>query len=394
MKKKKAPYKPAILRHFNYDLSKKWYVEFYAFHPVKQDLVRKRIYADLNQYKTTKEREFHGKLLAQRINQYLKGGSTIKVDPVVRLNTPKTTPDPLLQAPRMKVLEALEYGFETRSVGMRKFGAQSYRTAVNQISSFIQNAGLEARTIDEIPKRVYQDFLDGMIKSGRSAVTVNKTREFLRSICNSLIEREVIKTNPFSGVRKYPEQKSTANVPFDSDQIPILKKAMKPEPGLWFFVQCIYYLLARPAELRRLKVMHVDLFQKTINFPASISKNKKDGVVAIPDVFLQQVKDWILGASKADFFFGNNWVPSSDEMYRNKASNCWKKLVKDQGLLYPGQTMYSWKHTGAVSLYKVTKDIKEVQLQCRHHSSDQTDLYLKSLGFSQSTGVRSKFPKI
>lgn len=44
-------------------------------------------------------------------------------------------------------------------------------------------------------------------------------------------------------------------------------------------------------------------------------------------------------------------------------------------------SMYSYEHSGVISLYKATKDIKLVQSQCRHHNSlDQTNKYLRDLG--------------
>ena len=45
-----------------------------------------------------------------------------------------------------------------------------------------------------------------------------------------------------------------------------------------------------------------------------------------------------------------------------------------------GQTLYSWKHTGAIKLYQATKDMKKVQRQCRHWSITETDNYLRDLG--------------
>jgi integrase len=42
-------------------------------------------------------------------------------------------------------------------------------------------------------------------------------------------------------------------------------------------------------------------------------------------------------------------------------------------------TIYGYKHSGAISLYIATKDIKLVQAQCRHANSVQTDIYLRDL---------------
>jgi len=43
-------------------------------------------------------------------------------------------------------------------------------------------------------------------------------------------------------------------------------------------------------------------------------------------------------------------------------------------------TLYSWKDTGACDLYLATRDIEFVSRQCRHHSLDQTKIYLAGMG--------------
>lgn len=50
-------------------------------------------------------------------------------------------------------------------------------------------------------------------------------------------------------------------------------------------------------------------------------------------------------------------------------------------------TLYSWKHTGVVNAYHAGIDIKSIQMQCRHHSIQQTDTYLKSLGFTDNEEI-------
>ena len=43
-------------------------------------------------------------------------------------------------------------------------------------------------------------------------------------------------------------------------------------------------------------------------------------------------------------------------------------------------TIYGYKHTGAISLYRKTKDIKKVEQHCRHSTIQQTNQYLRDLG--------------
>ena len=56
-------------------------------------------------------------------------------------------------------------------------------------------------------------------------------------------------------------------------------------------------------------------------------------------------------------------------------------------------TLYSWKHSGVVAAYNAGIDIKTIQNQCRHHSLEQTDIYLKSLGLGVSQAI-NEIPKL
>lgn len=58
------------------------------------------------------------------------------------------------------------------------------------------------------------------------------------------------------------------------------------------------------------------------------------------------------------------------------------------------KTLYSWKHSGVVRAYKAGVDLKAIQMQCRHHSIEQTDTYLKSLGFQENTAFKFGMPEI
>lgn len=55
---------------------------------------------------------------------------------------------------------------------------------------------------------------------------------------------------------------------------------------------------------------------------------------------------------------------------------------------------YSWKHTGAVMAVKGGINIKDLQLQLRHHSLDMVNEYLKNLGVTDSERLLNHFPGI
>ena len=60
-----------------------------------------------------------------------------------------------------------------------------------------------------------------------------------------------------------------------------------------------------------------------------------------------------------------------------------------------GYTLYSWKNTGAVMMYKEGVKMKYISLYMGHSSIEITDEYFKSLGIDDVMDeVKIKYPKI
>ena len=159
---------------------------------------------------------------------------------------------------------------------------------------------------------------------------------------------------------------------------------------LELFIQFIYYALARPNEIMDLKVGDVQLDENRVFIRGEISKNKMDDYVAIPDKLKNSIKkSGVLKAKPGDFIFSKGGVPGATRLHDNFFWDKHKRILEETGLrdLNPNFSLYSYKHTGAISLYKATKDVKIVQQQCRHQSVAQTDAYLRDLGLHSNYDV-------
>lgn len=156
----------------------------------------------------------------------------------------------------------------------------------------------------------------------------------MKSLFQVLVDREIILNNPFKNFKKHKEYGSRKNLAFNEDQISEIKKNIEEkDPELWLFIQFIYYCFLRPNEIRQLEHRYIHPVEKQIFIPSNISKNGKD------------------------------------------------------------YTLYFWKHSGVIAAYKAGVDIKTIQSQCRHHSLEQTDIYLKSLGLGVSQAM-NKIPEL
>jgi len=172
-----------------------------------------------------------------------------------------------------------------------------------------------------------------------------------------------------------------------------LKRLISQEdPQLWLFIQFIYYTFIRPnSELRRLQVMHLMIDEGKIFIPGMISKNRDSEYVAIPPVFLPTVRAEYEYSAAADYLFPSRVVDDAPVSYNNMYARHRKYLKQ---LRFPnGYTLYSWKHTGAVAAIQAGVSVKDLQLQMRHKSLDQTDQYLRQMGVQQMSSIE-RFPEL
>lgn len=118
-------------------------------------------------------------------------------------------------------------------------------------------------------------------------------------------------------------------------------------------------------------------------FQGEISKNKIEDFVEIaPQLESIISKSGILNYPPTHFIFSKAGIPGTTKLHDNFFWDKHKRVLKATGLLDVNKnfSLYSYKHSGAISLYKATKDIKLVQRQCRHHTLEQTNTYLRDLG--------------
>jgi L-asparaginase II len=54
----------------------------------------------------------------------------------------------------------------------------------------------------------------------------------------------------------------------------------------------------------------------------------------------------------------------------------------------------SWKHTGVIAASQSGINMKDLQMQLRHHSLDMVNEYLKQLGVIDSVALRENFPTL
>jgi integrase len=329
------------------DLSKKWFVYWY------EGSRRIRKYGDINKYHTENERHRAAKLLIESFKQQHLRRVT---------NTE----------------EAVRAFIKREQRQWREKTIQQYESTANILFDF-----LDGREIDQ---ELLNEFLQE-IKDTRHPTTYNRyiviTRRLLTAAGYKLL---------FDDVAMVKAQKTPARY-FQSHQATRLMKYMaKREPELALFCQFIYFTFIRPGELRLLKVGDILFDEKEIRVPGRVSKNRKTEHVVIPDAFAPCL-EYLYDRGPGEYLFPSTTRPgepySKAVMYRRH-----EKVLSALNF-GKGFSLYSWKHTGAVALVKQGNvNVKELQLQLRHSSLEQTDRYLRQMGVKDLGRLRKNFPTI
>lgn len=226
--------------------------------------------------------------------------------------------------------------------------------------------------------------------------TYNNAIGVLKAFYNRCLQEGwVEKANPFLKLEKLPEEYGTKNLPFTKYQIELMKEYMhENDPYLWFICSFIYYTMMRPSEIRRIKVMDIDMDRRRIIIHGKNAKGKKrDLLPIVPALYAQLEKMDLDYCNPTDYLFGCHGKPSEEKMGENFMGKHFK-IVKDHFNLHKDHTLYGFKHTSVCNWYKVEHDIVKISKMCRHCDIKMTARYLKSLGLLNDENEVALLPEI
>jgi integrase len=112
-----------------------------------------------------------------------------------------------------------------------------------------------------------------------------------------------------------------------------------------------------------------------INLSGSRNKSGRNRIVPVPNF----IKDHLIkGAPEVNIFTGTPISTNAD--YFN---TLWSRYKERSKLLKKGQTIYSFRHSGAIEVYKRTGSLKKLQLVMGHSNLIVSMTYLRGLEVSE-----------
>lgn len=96
-------------------------------------------------------------------------------------------------------------------------------------------------------------------------------------------DRKFIPSNPVTGLPIRQVLKKKREIIPGNIRNDIFKYQASRNYHYLFLCMVVYFCFVRRTEITKLKVKHVNLNKDTIYIPAETSKNKKDGIITIPN---------------------------------------------------------------------------------------------------------------
>lgn len=388
--KPKYEYRLCEIRDRGGDLEKRWYVEFWVWDIATNKLVRKVDYLS-SKLKTVSERYAEARRLKIEIDRELMNGAFIDSSGKSKreaANKPKS------------VLKAVEWFRLEHSSEVGERANHAYRSFENVFFEYLRKYNLDKVPMDKFDQEQVLKFLSFLMNEREiSSRTRNNYLIWLNTVFNYLVSRKVMEANPAKAIKKLKTASST-HIPYNEKQAERIKSYLAAkDPQLLLFCAFIYYTLARPKEIQLLRIRDLRgnklLIKATVKVDGvekQLSKNHKSQYVVVPEGLRKMIEDQGILDYNPDFFiFSIGGKPGPRPMSRHYSTKKYKPVLDALGI-DGGQTLYSWKHTGAIKLYQATKDMKKVQRQCRHWSITETDNYLRDLGMFEDDEVEFNFP--
>ena len=378
---------------------------------VTSDDLNKRSYVTFY-FNNIRVREFHGKNIGQRINPN-------------RANTLEERAQLLkkLKFELHKALDANQYPIDSdlektiKSINDTNSISDTQITAIELLFEAVKDKLRTdlSKTYKRDLKSVYRQFRDFMLPEESKGMIINITtariEKFLSqfgstgtyfmnkrrnlSVLFSAAGRLIDK--PLKSVKETKRRKSKAKLheKYNYEQIkPILKYLKVHYPNLHICCLLTYGSWLRPHE--EIRLLSMDNF-KNDNTEVHLSGNENKGgkvrVVYIPDYIRVEINPILSNLTRYDNIFSLQPEPFNESYFNTQWSRAWAKMF-ELGLIYENQTIYSFRHTAAVALYKKTKDVYLLQQLLGHSSIVVTLKYLRNLGALSSNELKESAPTL
>ena len=334
------------------DKNKSVFVSFYINNKRYRLYSGKRIGYDINpNYFPEDKRISIGHLLAAKVYNYLNQGGKLEAYRSSELVCGKLTDKECLK----------------RALELKCKGDYSYK--YKQLLKGIYNVITKVMKGDNLT----QSHLKTYLAKYSSGTSYNTVRRHLNVLINEAINQGM-KHNPMADIKS---RKSMAKLhkPYTNVEA-ILDEIKVYNHNLYLCCLLTYGCLLRPhREVRELRWADFSADLNYINLSGSRNKSGKNRVVPVTD-YIQKLL--VRGDSEHNIFTGTSIAPNKDYF-----KTLWSRFKAQCSSLQTGQTLYSFRHTGAMEIYQRTGSLTKLQQAMGHSSLNVSLTYLRGLEITE-----------
>jgi len=206
-----------------------------------------------------------------------------------------------------------------------------------------------------------------------SSTSINTARRHLSAIMNEAIELGM-SSNPLINV-KAVRSIAKLNKPF-VNIAEVLEEIKDYNESLYLCCLLTYGCLLRPhREVRELKWGDFSSDLSQINLSGKRNKSGRNRIVPVPAYIRSILKQQ---DNHLNIFTGKEKAPNPDYF-----KTIWGRFKKVSTLLEQDQTLYSFRHSGAIDIFKRTGSLTKLQKAMGHSSLAVSLTYLRGLEVSE-----------
>lgn len=251
-----------------------------------------------------------------------------------------------------------------------------YFSRLKILEEFLDDRNSSGLKVYQFNLTCMTEFLDYiLLDRDASSRTRNNYRTWLSAFCTWLVEKQYLAENCVGDIPVLAEK-----VKFrEALSIPALKMLSE-----WlemhdkrFLLACMmeYYTFIRPTELVNIRIRDISVENQTVYVSALISKNRKDGMVALNDRVLKlMIELGVFSHPGGEFLFGKEMVPSSVRAESRIFRDRFVRVRAELGFPDSYQ-FYSLKDSGIRDLAN-ERGIVVAKDQARHSDISVTNKYL------------------
>ena len=274
------------------------------------------------------------------------------------------------------VIEVLNHSIQVKLNSDYSYNYKKDLVSIGKMfEKFLRMGGKEDLKLNQLTKGLIMEFLNSRPNSSR---TKRNHKAHLSAVLKPHYEERNLK-NPFQSI-KLPRSPEVLHKPI-KDVRGLLNEVYEYDKHLHLCCIIAYGCLLRPhREIRELMWGDFSEDLTTIYLSGSRNKSKRNRIVPVPPY----VKPFILELRPIKYSLDTNIFSGSQFPFNTYYfSNRWSKFKIHSKILEKHQTLYSWRHSGSLQVFKQTGSLVKLQ-QAMGHSSLQVSLtYLRGLEVMQ-----------